>query len=117
MTIKLQQVGEVSSGDTEIVSIDYTDWLDAGESLDGTPTAVEVTSTDLTIEDLGGTANQATVSTGELVILGATVAAGAAVSFVVSGQVHGSSYQVLVTATTDATPARTVARVACFNCV
>ena len=117
MTITLQQIGEISAGDTEIASVDYTDWLDSGESLTGTPTAVEQSSSDLTIADLGDTADQGTVSTTEMTILGNTVAAGAAVSFQVSGQQAGTTYTVLVTASTDATPARTAARLVKFNAI
>jgi len=117
VTVTLQQVGELSAGDTELFSVDYTDWLDSGESLTGTPTVVEQTSSDLTIEDLASGANQATVSTSALTILGRSVSAGAALSFVVSGQQANTSYSVLLTATTDATPARTKEVLLEFNTV
>lgn len=107
----LQQVPTISEGDTETIAIDFTDWLDSGESLTGTPTIVEQTTSDLTIGSVA-------VSTAILTILDNSVAIGAAVQGSVSGQLASQgTYTVLVTATTDATPARTVAREATFGVV
>jgi len=95
------QRGEMSAGGTRNVAIDYTDKLDSGELLTGTPTIVEVTTNDLTLSNK-------VVSTGSLTILGATVAAGAAVQFkVVAGSGLLGTYTIRVTVSTDATVAQT----------
>lgn len=107
--IALQQQPQMSVGDTETFGIDYTGWLDSGELLTGTPTVVEVISTDLTISNK-------VISTVLLTILDESdVAIGAAVQFVVSGQLTGITYTVRVTIGTDATPARTIVRDVVFH--
>jgi len=84
--------------------------LDTGESLTGTPTVVEVTTTDLTITSKA-------VSTTALTINGTSVAAGAAVQFKVSGmKTTGSPYTLKVTVSTNATPAQTKNRFFVFTC-
>lgn len=99
MPIELEQRPILSVGDTDIGSIDYQDYLDSGELLTGTPTVVEVTSSDLTL------GNKA-VSTAALTIRGRTSAIGQAVQFSVLGQAAGTKYRIRVTATTTSTPAR-----------
>lgn len=96
----LVQEPQLAVGDVDVVAIDFTDYLDSGELLTGTPTVAEVTSSDLTL------GNKA-VSTASLTILGNTVVTGAAVQFSIQGQQSGLDYRVRVTATTDATVART----------
>ena len=106
MPITLPQRPAISVGDTEVVSVNYTDHLDAGESLTGTPTVVEVTTTDLTL-------GSKVVSTSTYVEAdsGDTVAVGAAVQFTVAGGlVANSPYTIRITVGTDATPARTFVR-------
>lgn len=110
MTKSLPQIPCLSEGDVDMVAIDYTDWLDSGELLTGTPTAVEVTTEDLTL------ANKA-VSTSSLTINGVTVATGKAVQFSVQGQQAGTLYTVRVTVSTDATPARTAVRDVRFQAI
>jgi hypothetical protein len=111
MAKTLDQVPVISQGDTEMMAVDFTDLLDSGELLTGTPTVAEVTTSDLTIANVA-------VSTGSLTILGATVATGAAVQATISGQLSATgAYDMTVTATTDATPARTLVRVARFIAV
>ncbi len=100
MVLTLPQRPTISAGDVDVVSIDYTDYLDSGELLTGTPTITEVTTSDLTL------ANKA-VSTAALTINGSTVAIGMAVQFSLQGQSAATTYTCLVTATTDATVART----------
>lgn len=105
MPITLPQRYEISAGDTETVSVNFTDHLDAGELLSGSPTVVEVTTTDLT---LGNKAvNSATYVESHT---GDTVAIGAAVQFSVSGGTAYTTYRIRVTVNTDATPARTFVR-------
>jgi len=93
----------VSVGDVENFEISYADYLDSGELLTGTPTIVEVTTSDLTL------ANKL-VSTASLTILGKTVAIGEAVTFTCSGFLSGVTYTVRITVSTDAGNARTIAR-------
>lgn len=92
MPIELDQ-REISVGDVERVAIDYTDWLDAGESLSAV-TVAEESTTDLTLSDED-------VSAAALVILGRTVAAGRAALFTIEGQLAGK-YSIRVTVTTNA---------------
>lgn len=97
-----EQRGTMSAGDTRNVAVDFTDELDSGELLTGTPTVVEVTTTDLTL------GNKA-VSTGSLTILGNTVATGAAVQFnVIAGSSLLGEYRIRITAGTDSSPAQTL---------
>jgi len=106
MVIALPQTFVISVGDTETVAVNFTDHLDSGELLTGTPTVVEVTTSDLT---LGSKAvNTATYVESQS---GDTVAIGAAVQFSVSGGTAANSpYKIRVTCSTDATPARTFVR-------
>lgn len=100
MPLYLQQRPCVPEGATDTVSIDFGEWLDSGELLTGTPTVVELSTSDLTLT------NKA-VNTAALTILGNTVAIGEAVQFSVSGQLASvGTYIIQITATTDATPAR-----------
>ena len=106
MVVILPQRHIVSVGDTEVVSVNFTDHLDSGESLTGTPTIVEVTTTDLTL------ANKA-VSTATYVESETkdTIAVGAAVQFsVLGGTAANSPYSISVTVSTDATIPRTFVR-------
>lgn len=90
----------LGAGATDVFAVAFDKYLDSGELLTGTPTVVEVDTSDLTL------GNKA-VSTGSLTILGRTVATGKAVQFSASGATAGTTYRVRVTATTDASPART----------
>jgi len=75
--------------------------LDDGESLTGTPTVTEMTTSDLTISN-------ESVSTAELVISGSRVPAGKAAQFKALGQQAATVYKLKVSCTTDATPAQTL---------
>ena len=108
MPIILQQRPTVSVGDVEKGAVSFANYLDAGEALTGTPTVVEVTTTDLTIDDEA-------VSSAALTILGESVSAAEAVQFTMSGQQASTLYTLRVTATTTAS--RTVVRDAQFECV
>jgi hypothetical protein len=89
-------------GETRVVSVSFAGKLSDSETLTGTPTVTEQTTTDLTI------ANKA-VSTAALTIDGETVAAGEAVQFSVSGQLAATgSYTIAITCGTTSTPAQTV---------
>lgn len=108
MPIKLEQRPVISVGETEVVSIDYTEYLDADELLAGTPTVVEVTTTDLTLTNK-------VVNTAAVRILERDVAIGKAVQFKISGQEINTQYSIRVTATTDG--GRTVVRDAILTVV
>lgn len=106
MVLKLPQKHVISVGDTEIVSINYTEHLDSGEGLTGTPNCAEQTTSDLTIANtVVSTATYTEADTGD------TVAIGSAVQFKVSGgNAANSPYTVRVTCATNATIARTFVR-------
>ena len=106
MVVYLPQRPIISVGDIEKVSVNFTDHLDSGESLTGTPTVVEVSTTDLTLASKA--VNSATYVEA---VTGDTVAIGKAVQFTVTGlTVANSPYTIRVTASTNATPARTFVR-------
>jgi hypothetical protein len=90
-------------GEVRNVAVDFTELLDSGESLTGTPTVTEITTTDLTFANVA-------VNTAILTIYGVSVAVGKAVQFKVSGQLAGVTYKIKLSATTDATPAQTIIR-------
>lgn len=73
----IDQVGCKPASAALNAAVDFTDMLDAGEALTGTPTVVEVTTSQLTLD------NKA-VSTGALTINNRAVAIGDAVQFRVS---------------------------------
>ena len=105
------QVPVLVVGETRNFAVSFANVLDAGETLTGTPTVAEQTTTDLTI------ANKV-VSTAALTILGSTVAIGKAVQFKVSGQlVAGSPYTIKITAGTTSTPAQTPVKYVTFTVV
>lgn len=82
------------------VSIDMRGVLDVGELLTGTPTIVEVTTTDLTL------ANKA-VNGSTLTINGNACLAGQAVTFKVSGGVAGTTYTIRITVSSNASVPQT----------
>ena len=104
------QIQTIVVGETRNVAVSFAAKLDSNELLTGTPTVVEVTSSDLTITN-------AVVSTAELTILSETVAIGQAVTFTVSGALASGGlttppskaglYQIKVTPLTNATNAQT----------
>ena len=87
-------VWTVGEGALDMGALDYTEWLDDPEELSGTPTVVELDSSDLTITDV-------TRNVGELVILGETVAPNHAVTFKFSGMQAGKNYKLRITADTS----------------
>jgi hypothetical protein len=103
------QIPAFAVGDTRNGAISFAGQLDSGEALTGTPTVVELTTTDLTISGVA-------VSTTALTINGETVAIGEAVQFKVVGMT-AANYRLKVTATTDSTPAQTLVRYVRFQVV
>ena len=90
------EIKQKHASETRTISINYTDKLDTGEALTGTPTVTEVSTSDLTISG-------AQLNSGELTINGETVAASKAVQCQVAGGSSGSTYSLSVTVSTDAT--------------
>jgi hypothetical protein len=100
MSVTAEQVHCKAVSETVNVAVNFQGDLDSGELLTGTPTVVEITTSDLTL------ANKA-VNTAALTILGVSVAIGEAVQFNVVGGTADTTYSIRCTATTDATPAQT----------
>lgn len=88
-------------GEIRNVSDSFIGKLDVGELLIGTPTVVEVTTSDLTIGNIA-------VNTKTLTINGAIVLPGQAVQFNVVGGVIGVEYIIKISVSTNATPAQTL---------
>ena len=49
MPVTLSPQYQISVSDLEAVAVEFTDHLDSGELLTGTPTVEEITTTDLTL--------------------------------------------------------------------
>lgn len=95
-----EQIQSKTANEVRNLAVDFTDKLDSGEALTGTPTVTSSPS-GLTI------ASQA-VSTGALTILGTSVSSGNAVTCSVSGGSAGTRYTLTVQCGTDATVAQTL---------
>jgi hypothetical protein len=108
MTITLPQMPVISVADVEVFAIDYTDVLDDAETITGTPTVAEQTTTDLTISNVS-------VNSVAMTILDKSVGIGKAVQFKVVNQKVNTTYTLLVTVGTTSTPARTLKRLARFE--
>lgn len=80
---------------------DFTPKLDPDELLTGTPAILEVTSSDLTLDNK-------TVSTEQLMILGNDVRIAKAVTFRVAGGSSNTDYTITVSIGTTSSPAQTV---------
>ena len=98
------QVIEMVVAEKRLVSVSFDKVLDSGEAITGTPTATEVTTSDLTIGSVSA-------STAVLTIDNESIGIGRAMQFLVSGQVAANSpYSILMTAVTDSSPAQTIKR-------
>lgn len=102
------EIPTIQAGETCNAAVDMRGKLDSGELFTGTPTVAEQTTSDLTI------ANEA-VNTATLTINGASVVAGQAVQFNVTGATAGVSYLLKITGGTDSTPAQTRVLYVKFN--
>jgi len=101
--VPTKTVGEILNS-----AVSFSGKLYAGEKLTGTPTVVEVTTTDLTL-------SSKVVSIAILIVSGVDVPIGEAVQFSVSGGVAGTLYTVNISVGTDATPAQTLYGKITFN--
>lgn len=102
VTIIAPQLGSKTASEVRNAAVSLVSILDSGELLTGTPTVLEVTTTDLTL------ANKA-VNTEALTVNGLAVAIGQAVVFNVAGGTAGTTYQtyqIQIVVDTDATPAQ-----------
>ena len=106
MTIKADQLPRKSPNDVEAGACNFVNELRSGELL-ASASVAEQTTTDLTISNVG-------LSTGTQTIAGAVAAASQAVVWTVSGGTSGQLYSLKVTATTDASDARTLNRLTDF---
>lgn len=86
------------------LQVDCTDYLKSGEALTGTPTAVDESGGDLTIDQLA-------VSTGTLTILGRSVSTGNAITLRVActapSTVEAGAKQITLRCGTTSSPAQT----------
>lgn len=90
-----------TAGETRNVAVSFVDVLDEAELLTGTPTVVEVTSTDLTLT------NKA-VNGAAMTVNGVSCLAGQVVTFTVAGGAADTDYQIRITAGTDASHPQTL---------
>ena len=86
--------------ETLLAAVSFVNRLASGELLTGTPTVLEIRTTDLTL------ANKA-INTAQIVVLEDTVAIGQAVQFSVTGGTGGRAYEIEITVNTDAGVAQT----------
>lgn len=100
MTSTAPQRQTMSAGEARLVSIDFTDKLDAGELLTGTVT--------VTVSPTGPTISNKAVSATALTINGRSVIAGQAVQFLVSGATAATEYTFTASVGTNSSPAETV---------
>lgn len=95
MPLELHDVRCISVGDTDKISVDFTDTLDSGEVL-STAAFAEQSTSDLTLASAA--VNTAAYTDAHR---GTTVAIGAAAQVTVSGQLNGVTYLIRCTVTTD----------------
>ena len=100
MSHKAPQIHSKTESEIRNAAYDFTDALEDGELLTGTPT-VEDPADGLTIDNVR-------VNTAAIEILGVEVAVGKAVQWRVSGGTAGTTYTLDIEADTDATPAQTL---------
>jgi hypothetical protein len=93
MTIKAKQVQRKSSGETLQVRVSFADLLADSDTLTGTPTVAEQTTTDLTL-------TSKLVNSSTITILGESVAAANAVTFLCAGGTAATTYTIRVTVNT-----------------
>lgn len=109
MTKILPGVRTVSSDAVEIVAVDESFELDAGETLTGTPTVTEIDTSDLTITNKS-------LNSSSMSINGNDSSASCAVLFRISGQKSGKLYHIKYTVGTTSSPARTLAWIVRLQC-
>ena len=109
--IVASQRPQFAVGDVRNCGASFAEQLDSSETLTGTPTVVEVTTTDLTISNV-------TVNTSTLTFHGDTIAIGEAIQFKVAGQKSTHTpYTLKITTTTSSTPVQTLIRYVKFDVI
>ena len=106
----------IPPGAEELFSVDFQDALDSGVLLTGTPTVTEVDEDDDAVASSDLTITNAAVNTATLVIEGRDAEAGEAIQFFVTGQQNGSTYRLMMIASTDTTPAGKKPKYMYFTC-
>ena len=106
MTQIALQRPEIFDSDERIGSVSYVGEIDDGETLSGTPTVTEVTTSDLTISNVA-------IGTTARTINKKSVAANKYVTFFVKDQVSGKTYTVDVRCGTSSDPAQNI-KIRCF---
>lgn len=101
MSNTIQKIECMTAGETRNAAVDFTNKLDSGELLTGTPT-ITASSTLLTLSNK-------VVNTAALTINGSTVSIGQAVQFAVAASTSSpeARYSVTITTVTNSTPAQT----------
>lgn len=112
MSIQAEQNPEVGESAARNFAFDFTDELDAGELLTGTPVATELTSSDLTISSVAVNTSALTLTIDGQI---RTAAIGKAVQGHITGQNASTAYRVKITVSTDATPAQTIIGILTFR--
>lgn len=95
MSITAPQRHKKTVSEVRRVSVDMSALLDSGEALSGTPTVVELVTSDLTL-------GSKVVTSGAVTINGVSVPAGEAVQFTVEGGTADEEYSIRITCGTDA---------------
>jgi len=90
-----------TASETRNISVRFSELLDDGEVLTGTPTILELNGSDLTISNK-------VVSTAALTINGVSTPLGEAVQCSIAGGTAGATYDIQIVAVTDSTPAQTL---------
>ncbi len=94
---KSQQIPDLAVGATRNATASFVKSLDSGETITGTPTVVEQTTSDLTLTNKAVNGSAITLENGEV------VGVSQGVQFTIKDQVVANSpYLILVTATTSA---------------
>lgn len=94
------QIQQKTDAEVRNIAVSFDKKLDSGELLTGTPTIVDLAA----VLTLGSKI----VNTAEITVNGKTTAIGKAVQFNASGGVAGTTYRILITVTTDSSPAQTL---------
>lgn len=98
---KATSTEQKTAGETRNISVRFSELLDSGEALTGTPTILEQTTSDLTI-------SSKVVSTAITVINGVSTPIGEAVQCSILGGTAGTTYDIQIVAASDSTPAQSI---------
>ena len=91
----------IYDGEIRLASVSFVGLLDEDELLSGTPTVSEITTTDLTFENVARNTVAKTINK-------KSVAVNKAVLFKITGQVKDKTYTIEITCSTNSSPAQTL---------